>query len=60
MLNPGHKPTSKILGYYILVFYLYTRKRNAKKKNGSLRRPLQITVKRREAKGKGKRKDISI
>ena len=30
-------------------------KRNAKKQNGCLRRPLQIAVKRREAKSKGEK-----
>ena len=31
------------------------RKRNAKKQNGCLRKPLQIAVKRREAKSKGEK-----
>ena len=33
----------------------YSRKRNAKKQNGCLRRPLQIAVKSREVKSKGEK-----
>ena len=36
------------------------RKGNAKRQNGCLMRPLQIAEKRREAKGKGEKKDIPI